>query len=244
MRIKLTIQYDGSAFCGWQSQPNGNAIQDHVERALATFLGGKQVRIYGAGRTDVGVHAIAQVAHFDTDKRVNPFKLCLGVNLALPSGIAVTNAEIVEDAFDARFGATSKTYRYSLYVSPTRMPLLDATRCQLYTMPNVDLMQKCADMLTGTHDFAAFQKAGSNTNGTVRTIHAINVAVDGSNIDVVVNGNAFLYNMVRIIAGTLVAVGYGKISLSDVQAMLDSGKRKTGIKTLASKGLTLVEVLY
>jgi len=98
--------------------------------------------------------------------------------------------------------------------------------------------------LLGTHDFAAFQKAGSNTNGTVRTIHAINVAVDGSNIDVVVNGNAFLYNMVRIIAGTLVAVGYGKISLSDVQAMLDSGKRKTGIKTLASKGLTLVEVLY
>lgn len=244
MRIKLTIEYNGSAFCGWQSQPNGNAVQDHVERALANFFGGEQVRIYGAGRTDVGVHAIAQVAHFDTDKKVNPFKLCLGVNLSLPSGVAVTNAEVVDDTFDARFGAASKTYRYGFYVSPTRKPLSDATRTQLYTMPDATLMQKCADMLIGTHDFAAFQKSGSNTKGTVRTINSICVDVQGDLIDVTVNGNAFLYNMVRIIAGTLVAVGYGKITVEDVAQMLATGKRKTGIKTVASKGLTLVEVLY
>ena len=244
MRIKLTIQYDGSAFCGWQSQPNGNAVQDYIERALANFLGGEQVRIYGAGRTDVGVHAIAQVAHFDTAKKVNPFKLCLGVNLSLPTGVAVTDAEVVDDNFDARFGAVSKTYRYSFYISPTRKPLLDATRCQLYTLPNVELMQKCANLLVGTHDFVAFQKCGSNTKGTVRTVNSIDVSVKGELIDLTINGNAFLYNMVRIVAGTIVAVGYGKITLDDVQQMLDTGKRKTGIKTLVSKGLTLVEVLY
>ncbi len=244
MRIKLTIEYNGSAFSGWQSQPNGNAVQDYVERALSNFLGGEQVRIYGAGRTDMGVHAQGQVAHFDTDKKVNPFKLCLGANLSLPQGVAITDAQVVEDSFDARFGASSKTYCYAFYVSPTRKPLLDDTRTQLYTMPNVHLMQQAADILVGEHDFAAFQKSGSTIKGTVRKINSLTVSQSDNLIDVTVNGNAFLYNMVRIIAGTLVAVGYGKITLEDVFDMLQTGKRKTGIKTVASKGLTLKEVIY
>ena len=244
MRIKLTIEYNGKDFSGWQSQPNGNAVQDYLEGALSNFLGGQSVRIYGAGRTDVGVHAVGQVAHFDTDKRINPFKLCLGVNLSLPEGIAVTNAEVVSDDFDARFGAKSKTYCYGLYVSPTRKPLLDTTRCQLYSMPNVEKMQQAATLLCGEHNFAAFQKSGSNLKGTVRTVNSLTVTQQGQLIDIQINGNAFLYNMVRIIAGTLVAVGNGKISLDDVKDMLATGKRKTGIKTLCSKGLTLKEVIY
>ena len=244
MRIKLTIEYNGSAFSGWQSQPNGNAVQDYVERALSNFLGGEQVRIYGAGRTDVGVHAQGQVAHFDTEKKVNPFKLCLGANLSLPQGIAITDAQVVEDSFDARFGASSKTYQYSFYVSPTRKPLLDDTRTQLYTMPNVELMQQAANLLVGEHDFAAFQKSGSTIKGTVRKINSLTVTQSENLIDLTINGNAFLYNMVRIIAGTLIAVGYGKITLDDVFQMLQTGKRKTGIKTVASKGLTLKEVIY
>ena len=241
-KIKLTIEYDGSNFCGWQSQKNGTSIQDTIERALGKYFGCDFVRIYAAGRTDNGVHAKGQVAHFTTDKTVNSYKLCLGVNLNLPSGVAVTSAEIVDGDFDARFSAISKTYCYRIYVSPTRRPLYDSTHTQVYKPLDVEAMRKAAALLVGTHDFAAFQKTGSNLKGTVRTVNSFEVESDGDVIAFTVNGNAFLYNQVRIMCGLLVEVGKGKFTLDDVQKMLNGARLK--FRTLPARGLTLEKVYY
>lgn len=242
-KIKLTIEYVGADFCGWQSQPSGNSVQDAVERALGKYFDCDFVRLYAAGRTDVGVHAKGQVAHFTTDRQVNLHKLCLGVNLALPSSVAVTKAEIVDGDFDARFSAVSKTYCYRIYVSATRRPLLDVNHTQIYKPLDVSKMQQAASMLTGEHDFAAFQNTGSNLKGTVRTINSFDVQqVDGNRIYFVVNGNAFLYNQVRNMCGLLVEVGKGKYGLEDVANALNGAKLK--YKTLPAKGLTLETVFY
>lgn len=242
-KIKLTIEYVGTDFCGWQSQTNGNSVQDAVEHALGKYFDCDFVRVYAAGRTDVGVHAKGQTVHFFADRDVNPYKLCLGVNLALPGSVAVTSAEIAEEDFDARFSAVSKTYVYRVYISPVRRPLLDATHAQVYKPLDVAAMQAAAKLLVGTHDFAAFQNTGSNLKGTVRTINSFDVTAHPDDvISFTVNGNAFLYNQVRIMCGLLVAVGSGHYDLTDVQNMLD-GKRLV-FRTLPAKGLTLEKVYY
>lgn len=242
-KIKLTIEYVGTDFCGWQSQSSGNSVQDAVERALGKYFDCEFVRIYAAGRTDTGVHAKGQVAHFTVDKKVNPYKLCLGVNLALPESVAVTNAEIVDDGFDARFSAVSKTYCYRIYVSPVRKPLLDVNHTQVYKPLNVDNMRKAASLLVGEHDFATFQNTGSNLKGTVRTVNSFEVQQYENNcIYFVVNGNAFLYNQVRNMCGLLVEVGKGKYTLDDVANALNGTRLK--YKTLPAKGLTLENVYY
>lgn len=242
-KIKLTIEYVGTDFCGWQSQTNGSSVQDAVERALGQYFDCEFVRIYSAGRTDVGVHAKGQVAHFTVDKEVNPYKLCLGVNLALPSSVAVTNAEIVEDDFDARFSAQSKTYCYRIYVSSTRRPTLDINHTQIYKPLNVDAMRKAASVLVGQHDFATFQNTGSNLKGTVRVVNSFEIAEKGDGIiEFVVNGNAFLYNQVRNMCGLLIEVGKGNYSAADVESALNGAKLK--YKTMPAKGLTLERVYY
>ena len=242
-KIKLTIEYVGTDFCGWQSQTNGNSVQDAVEHALGKYFDCDFVRIYAAGRTDVGVHAKGQVAHFFTDKTVNCYKLCLGVNLNLPDTVAVTNAEVVTDDFDARFSAVSKTYCYRVYVSPTRKPTLDVNHTQVYKPLDVEAMRKASQLLVGTHDFAAFQKTGSNLKGTVRTVNSFEVVQgDNDTITFTVNGNAFLYNQVRIMCGLLVEVGKHKFTLDDVTHMLNGTKLK--FRTLPAKGLTLEKVYY
>ena len=241
-RIKLTVEYVGTEFCGWQSQTNGNSVQDNIERAIAKYLDVEFVRVHSAGRTDAGVHAKGQTVHFDTDKVVNPYKLCLGVNLALPASVAVTSAEIVADSFDARFSAISKTYCYRVYVSPNRKPLLDVNHTQVYKMPDVAKMQEAAQLLVGTHDFAAFQKNGSNLKGTVRTVNSFEVVQKGDVLEFWVNGNAFLYNQVRTMCGLLLEVGKGKFTQTDVTNMLNG--KKLLFKTLPAKGLTLEQVIY
>ncbi len=242
-KVKLTIEYVGTDFCGWQSQQNGVSVQDTVERALGRYFGCDFVRIYAAGRTDVGVHAVGQTAHFVTDKSVNCYKLCLGLNAYLPSTVAVTAAECVGDSFDARFGALSKTYCYRIYVSPMRRPTLDVNHTQVYKPLDVQAMRLAADKLVGTHDFAAFQKSGSNLKGTVRTVNSLDVADNGDGtIYFWVNGNAFLYNQVRLMCGLLVEVGKGRYTLDDVDAMLGGVKLK--FRTLPAKGLTLERVFY
>lgn len=241
-RIKLTVEYVGTEFCGWQSQINGDSVQDRLESALAKYLDTDFVRVHSAGRTDAGVHAKGQTVHFDTDKKVNPYKLCLGVNLGLPDSVAVTSAEIVDENFDARFSAVSKTYCYRVYVSPNRKPLLDVNHTQVYKMPDVDKMREAAKLLIGTHDFAAFQKKGSNLKGTVRTVNSLDIVQDGEILEFWVNGNAFLYNQVRVMCGLLLEAGRGKFTDCDVQKMLEG--RKLVFKTLPAKGLTLEKVYY
>ncbi len=242
-KIKLTIEYVGTDFCGWQSQKNGNSVQDAVEHALGKYFGCDFVRIYAAGRTDVGVHATGQVAHFVTDKCVNCYKLCLGVNVALGASVAVTSAEVVEDSFDARFSALSKTYCYRVYISPTRKPTLDVNHTQIYKPLDIARMREAAALLVGTHDFAAFQKTGSNLKGTVRTINSFDVIDNGNGtVYFTVNGNAFLYNQVRTMCGLLIEVGKGKFCLTDVEAMINGNKLK--FRTMPAKGLTLEHVYY
>lgn len=241
-RIKLTVEYVGTDFCGWQSQKNGISVQDVLEKALGHYFDCDFVRVHAAGRTDVGVHACGQTVHFDAPKSVNPFKLCLGVNLSLPSSVAVTAAQIVDDSFDARFSAISKTYCYRVYVSPVRKPLLDVNHLQVYKPLNVEKMRQAAQVLVGTHDFAAFQKTGSNLKGTVRTVNSFEVAENGSVIQFWVDGNAFLYNQVRLMCGLLVEVGKGKFDIEDVKNML--GGQKLHFKTLPARGLTLEKVYY
>lgn len=241
-RIKLTVEYVGTDFCGWQSQKNGVSVQDVLEKALGEYFDLPFVRVHAAGRTDVGVHSKGQTVHFDIDRAVNTFKLCLGVNTRLPSSVAVTDAEVVSDDFDARFSAVSKTYCYRIYVSPVRKPTLDVNRLQVYKPLNVAAMQQAADMLVGTHDFCAFQKQGSNLKGTVRTVHSFKVEEDADGISFRVNGNAFLYNQIRIMCGLLVQIGKGKFGLDAVKTMLNGGKLT--FKTLPSKGLTLEKVYY
>ncbi|MCM1289778.1 MAG: tRNA pseudouridine(38-40) synthase TruA [Corallococcus sp.] len=241
-RIKLTIEYVGTDFCGWQSQKNGVSVQDELERALTEYFG-CPIRTSAAGRTDKGVHAKGQTVHFDTDKSVNPYKLCLGLNVALPETIAVTEAQTVPQTFDARFSALSKTYCYRMYVSPTRRPTLDVNHAQTYKHLDVAAMRRAAQMLVGTHDFSAFQKAGSNLKGTVRTVNSFDIVeTPQGTLEFWVNGNAFLYNQVRIMCGLLVEVGKGKFNLQDVTDMLDG--RKLTFKTLPAKGLTLEKVFY
>lgn len=242
-RIKLTIEYVGTDFCGWQSQKNGVSVQDVLERALGDYFGCDFVRTHAAGRTDKGVHAKGQTVHFDVDKPVNPYNLCLGLNVALPQTVAVTDAQAVPHDFDARFSATSKTYCYRLYASPVRHPTLDVNHAQIYKMPDVDGMKAAAQLLLGTHDFAAFQKVGSNLKGTVRTVNSFEVRQTSLyTLEFWVNGNAFLYNQVRIMCGLLVEVGKGRFDLSAVTDMLNG--RKLTFKTLPAKGLTLEKVFY
>jgi tRNA pseudouridine38-40 synthase len=242
-RIKLTIQYVGTAYSGWQYQENARTVQDEMQKALSQILN-ESVTLYGVGRTDEGVHAESYVAHFDTSRKIALSKIVLGANRYLPPDISVLNAEEVHDGFDARYDAKSKTYVYRLYASSARMPLLDWNHTQVYKMPDIELMKKGAKMLEGVHDFAAFQSTGSNLKGTVREVYKIEIIVKGNVIEIYVTGNAFLYNMVRNISGCLLWLGQGKLTLEDISYMLENKSRPKHFKTLPSKGLTMVGVEY
>lgn len=246
MRIRLIVEYLGTSYSGYQSQPSGNTVQDKLESALSQYFGGVKVRTFAAGRTDAGVHATGQNVHFDTDRDVVCSKLILGINNYLPEDISVSSASIVDDNWDARYCATDKTYRYRLYISNTRMPLLDATHGRVYQQLDKQLCEQVASMLVGEHDFGAFQNTGSNLVGTVRTINSITVEWVSSNVvNFVICGNAFLYNMVRIMVGCMVEVASGARPIEDIQYMLDTATRtKRRILTMPSCGLTLEHVGY
>ncbi len=246
MRIRLIVGYLGTHYSGYQSQPSGNTVQDKLEQALSRYFGGATIRTYAAGRTDAGVHATGQNVHFDTAKDVVCTKLVLGLNSYLPDDIVVSDASVVEDNWDARYSATDKTYVYRLYTSNTRRPLLDATHGRVYYNLDRQLLEQVASMLVGEHDYGAFQNTGSNLVGTVRTINSIDIEwVSDDQVHFVINGNAFLYNMVRIMVGCMVEVAGGKRPIDEVQYMLDSATRtKRRILTMPSCGLTLESVGY
>ncbi len=244
MRYLLTLSYIGKNYSGWQSQKNQNTVQSVVEKALSQVLG-EQIKIHSAGRTDEGVHAIGQTAHFDSKKEFKPFSIAQATNLLLPSDVSITNVQIVDSTFHARKSAKAKTYLYKLYVSSSRNAYLDTTHSQIYKMPNVELMQSEANCLVGIHDFSAFKSTGSTSNSNVKEIYSIQVKSCPENvIEIHVRGNAFLYNMMRIIVGTLVQVGLGKLPQGTVPKMLKTGNRKLGGKTFPPQGLCLLNVEY
>ncbi|MCQ2602306.1 MAG: tRNA pseudouridine(38-40) synthase TruA, partial [Clostridia bacterium] len=223
MRYKATISYYGENYVGWQRQKNGLSVQECVETALSKIFG-VETSCTASGRTDAGVHALGQVIHFDAETNIPTDKIPFAVNTELPDDISMLACEVAPDDFNARFSAKRKTYSYSLYYSQHRLPMLDKTHAHLITPPDVELMKKAAELSVGTHDFKCFEAAGSAVKTTVRTIYSLEVekrhiiGTNGNDFELIITvcGNGFLYNMVRILAGTLVYVGAGKLTVSHV----------------------------
>ncbi len=243
MRIKLTLSYDGTAYCGWQVQPNGITVQEVVENAVMSVTGEK-VRVTGSGRTDAGVHAQGQVAHFDTESTVPPHKFYKALNGYLPQDVKILKSEQIADDFHACNTAKKKTYEYTLYCADTELPLIDRYAVKLEKEPDLKAMQQTAKEFLGEHDFKAFSATGSSVKTTVRTIYDIAVIREEEKIKIRVTGNGFLYNMVRIMVGAILGVGNGELTVEDVKKALATGERAVQIKTLSAKGLCLIKVEY
>ena len=244
MTIKLTVTYDGTNYCGWQIQPNKSTVQETIEDALYK-LTGEKIKVIGSGRTDAGVHAEGQVAHFKREnENIPPEKYAIALNIILPDDVKIVKSERVDDDFSARRSAKKKTYIYRTYVSEALLPLKDRFALQLEKQPDVLAMRECAKLIEGVHDFKAFCSSGTAVKTTTRTVYSIGIEEQGNEIIFSVTGSGFLYNMVRIIVGTLLFVGRGKIGKAEVEEMLNTGKRALGGKTIPAKGLTLLSVEY
>jgi tRNA pseudouridine38-40 synthase len=242
-RIALGIEYDGSRFLGWQTQPGGGAVQDALEPALAA-IAGAPVGVTAAGRTDRGVHARLQVVHFDTDAERPASAWVRGVNALLPDSVAVLWSREVAGDFHARYSAVSRTYRYELLNRGVR-PALAATHVGWFHLPlELGKMQQAAAHLLGEHDFSAFRSSECQARTPVRTLHALDIVARGERIDFILRANAFLHRMVRNIVGTLVYVGKGKHPPSWVGEVLDSRSRSEAAPTFGPQGLYLEKIQY
>lgn len=243
MRIKLTIEYDGTAYAGWQRQKNALAVQQVVEDAL-TKLTKTKVVISGASRTDAGVHAIGQIAHFDTESRIPADKYCYALNTMLPTDIRISASEEVSEDFHARFSTAGKLYRYQILSAHHAGAFTRNTHAHVIYPLNDALMAEELKSLIGEHDFAAFAASGSIVKDTVRTIYTADLYRRGNTVTLFVSGNGFLYNMVRIIAGTLISIGTGKLEPGAFRRAIEGKSRLDLGVTAPAHGLTLMEVFY
>jgi tRNA pseudouridine38-40 synthase len=246
-RLKLIISYDGASFAGWQSQAGGNAIQDHVEKAFARICS-KPVRVHGAGRTDAGVHAIAQCAHVDLPaRRYSPERWVSALNGLLPPAIRIMRCGFVSEKFHARFSAKGKIYRYRIWNADVLPPFENGRAWHVKNRIDAKAIASAARHFVGTHDFASFAaNRGTPETDTVRIIHAIRVRRAGSTISIQVEGNGFLYKMVRMIVGTLVRIGLGIASDDEITARLKTPRKVNlrGRNAAPAEGLYLVRVRY
>ncbi|MFA5523658.1 MAG: tRNA pseudouridine(38-40) synthase TruA [Tissierellales bacterium] len=241
--IKLIIEYDGTNYFGWQKQPNKMSIQETIEEAIGKITN-EEIEIFGSGRTDRGVHARGQVANFLTTSTIPGERFRKAINSVLPSDIVITQSEEVDKSFHSRYSAKGKEYKYLFYNRKVQSPLL---RNYAYHIPQelvFRLMQNAVDDLIGTHDFVAFMASGSSVKDTIRTIYEVSLTKDQEIVELKIKGNGFLYNMVRIIAGTLVDIGIGKIDSNDIPEIISSKDRKKAAHTAPSHGLYLEKVLY
>ncbi len=242
-RIKLILEYDGTDYAGWQRQINAISVQQVVEDTLERLVGTK-TSVTGSSRTDAGVHAQGLAAHFDTASRIPPEKFAFALNTMLPADIRVRESGLAPEGFHARFGAKKKQYRYQIHMAPHASALYRNQRAHVIYPLDIGLMRDEARALIGTHDFAAFASAGSIVKDTVRTVYRADMDKDGELVTLTVEGNGFLYNMVRIIAGTLIGVGTGKIAHGAIQRAIEAKDRlQLGI-TAPAHGLTLMRVWY
>ena len=254
-RLLLRVAYDGTGYAGWQRQENGPSVQGALEHALEP-LAGAPVVVHGAGRTDAGVHAEAQAAHVDLPAGVTADVALRAANARLPPEIRVRSAEVVPDTVHARYSAVSKTYRYAWLVSPVGHPLLARTTCLVAPRLDLRAMGVAAGRLAGTHDFAAFQSAGSDVSRTVRTLTGVDLSVRTGDdlpvalqageriVELEMTGDGFLRHMVRAIAGTLLDVAYGRRSADDLARLLAGAPRSEAGPNAPAHGLTLVRVRY
>ena len=238
-RVMLTVAYDGTNYCGWQVQPNGDTIEGQLNKHLSQLLG-EEIKVIGASRTDAGVHALCNLAVFDTSARMPAEKISYALNQRLPEDIKIQKSEEVALDFHPRKVSTRKTYEYKIYNAQFPSPTMRLYSHFTYVPMDVKKMQEAAKHLIGEHDFAAVSTFKPEVESTVRTIYDLTVTKEGSLITIRVTGNGFLYNMVRIIAGTLMEVGRGRIEPSAIPKILDSGNREQAGPTAPACGLTLV----
>lgn len=241
--IKLTIEYDGKDFNGWQKQPNKLNIQGEIERAIGQITG-EEIELIGSGRTDAGVHSLGQVANFKTNSEIPIEKLALAINSKLKKSIVIKKAEEVEERFHSRYSVHSKKYRYIINNSPTGTAVYRELEYQFPIKLDVEKMKKAAKYFEGEHDFAGFKASGTSSKNSVRKIFKAEVFEKDERVYIELTGSGFLYNMVRIIAGTLLDVGIGKIEPEEIPDIINSKDRKRAGRTLPAVGLYLVEVNY
>lgn len=239
----LTVAYDGTGYCGWQVQPNGDTIEGQLNRHLSELLGEK-ITVIGASRTDSGVHALCNIAVFDTGARMPAEKISYALNQRLPEDIRIQKSEEVAADFHPRRVATRKTYEYKIYNAPFPNPLMRLYSYFTYVPMNVQKMQSAAAYFCGEHDFAAVSTYKPEVESTVRTIYELSVTKEDNLITIRVTGNGFLYNMVRIIAGTLMEVGRGRMEPSDIKEILLARNREQAGPTAPACGLTLVSYTF
>ena len=245
-RLKLILAYDGAHFAGWQSQTSGNTIQDHLERAFRR-IAGKEIRVHGAGRTDAGVHALAQCAHADvSDRRRSITGWRSALNALLPVTIRVLRCQYVSFDFHARFSAVGKIYRYRVWTGPVLPPFEVARAWHVGTLLDTEKIRRAAQIFIGTHDFARFAaNRGKPEADTVRTIHSARVSKAGWLMTIEFKGEGFLYKMVRLMVGSIVRRGLGKITSQHIVDLLHSPQNvEDECLAAPAEGLILVRVCY
>jgi len=241
--IKITIEYDGTAYCGWERQKNGVAIQEVLEKAVRGVTG-KDSTVYASGRTDAGVHALGQVAHFGTPSDLPTERFLLALNAHLPNDIVVKRLEDAAPGFHARYDAKSKIYRYTILNSRIGSALNRDRVYQSWPQLDEQAMAKAAEHLVGEHDFRSFTSEARVKKNTERTILALDVRREGETVTVTVEATGFLYNMVRAIVGTLMDVGRGKTAPDDLPKILQARDRARAGQNAPARGLCLMGVKY
>lgn len=239
-RVRLTVAYDGTGYHGWQIQDNGITIESELNRCLSELLG-EQIQVIGASRTDAGVHALGNIAVFDTESRIPAEKISYALNQRLPEDIRIQRSEEVAPDWHPRRCESRKTYEYRIYRAEFPMPVKRLYSYFMYCRPDVERMREAAHFLEGEHDFKSFCQTGSQTESTVRTIYYLEVEEQGADLVIRICGSGFLYNMVRIIAGTLIEVGQGKREPGSMTAVLEAKDRSAAGPTAPAHGLTLVK---
>ncbi|MEW6146081.1 MAG: tRNA pseudouridine(38-40) synthase TruA [Thermodesulfobacteriota bacterium] len=241
--IKLTIEYDGSDYAGWQRQPSGPTIQETIETSLRTITG-ENIKLLGSGRTDSGVHALGQVASFRTETALSPSELQKGLNSLLPKDIVITDAEEAEPGFHAQLSAKSKTYTYKILNRPFPSAIL---RDRAWFIPyplKARLMSEAAGALIGEHDFRAFAQSEATVKSTVRTVLGAGITKRKDMLEFSIEADGFMKRMVRLIVGTLVQVGKEKITPAQFREILESGEKTKFVHAAPARGLYLKEVKY
>lgn len=242
--IKLTIEYDGKEFNGWQKQPNKLNIQGNIEQAIK-LVTGEEVELFASGRTDAGVHAFGQVANFKTNSLIPIEKIPIALNTNLKRSIRIVEAEEVDERFHSRLSCKRKTYRYVINNSSCESAIYRNLETYIPIKLDVNKMKEAAKYFEGEHDFKSFKASGTSSKSSVRIIYELEILEKANDrIYIEVTGNGFLYNMVRIISGTLVDVGLGKIKPEEIQEIIDCKDRNKAGKTLPAHGLFLMNAEY
>jgi tRNA pseudouridine38-40 synthase len=241
--IKLKIAYDGTNYHGWQTQLNAPTIQETIEHAASVIMK-QNIDLMGSGRTDSGVHALGQVANFKSDTNIPEDKIKIALNSMLPLDIRIIDSEDVPLEFNSRFDAHDKTYMYQIYNDRVWSPFYSRYSCFVPNSLDFDKMQQAVNNLIGTHDFKGFMAANSDVKTTVRTIYNVSLTKEENLIKLYINGNGFLYNMVRIIAGTLIDIGKNIKSVDCIEKAIEEKNRTLLGKTAEPQGLFLMNVNY